>query len=67
VTDREAYVLRETTGTSGVIQTARSVGRAPPLRRHKDRTDVIELILRRKLPRTLKVAPVIQPLYWETG
>lgn len=37
-----------------------------PLRRHKDRTDVIELILRRKLPRDLAVAPEVQSLYWET-
>jgi hypothetical protein len=37
-----------------------------PLRRHKDKTDVIELILRRKLPRDLAVAPVIRALYTET-
>jgi hypothetical protein len=37
-----------------------------PLRRHKDRTDVIELILRRKLPRDLKVAPAVQQFYFET-
>lgn len=39
---------------------------ATPLRRHKDKTDVIELILRRKLPRDLAVAPVVRALYAET-
>jgi hypothetical protein len=37
-----------------------------PLHRHKDKTDVIELILRRKLPRDLAVAPVVRDLYTET-
>jgi hypothetical protein len=37
-----------------------------PVRRHKDRTDVIELITRRKLPRALAVNPVVRPLYEET-
>ena len=37
-----------------------------PLRRHKDKTDVIELILRAKLPRDLGVAPVVRSLYTET-
>jgi len=37
-----------------------------PLRRHKDKTDVIELILRRKLPRDLATAPAIRSLYEET-
>ena len=37
-----------------------------PLRRHKDRTDVIELITRRKLPRDLAVAPAVRALYEET-
>jgi hypothetical protein len=37
-----------------------------PLKRHKDKTDVIELILRRKLPRDLGVNAVVQPLYRET-
>jgi len=37
-----------------------------PLRRHKDKTDVIELIIRRKLPRDLAVAPVVRALYTET-
>ncbi|HTL55267.1 MAG TPA: hypothetical protein VL361_06285 [Candidatus Limnocylindrales bacterium] len=36
------------------------------LRRLKDRTDVVELILRRKLPRNLAVAPPVQQLYWDT-
>jgi hypothetical protein len=34
-----------------------------PLRRLRDKTDVIELILRRKLPRDLSVAPVVRQLY----
>ena len=37
-----------------------------PLRRHKDKTDVIELITRRKLPRDLAVAPAVRDLYTET-
>ena len=37
-----------------------------PLHRHKDKTDVIELILRRKLSRDLAVNPVVRPLYLET-
>ncbi|PWU22108.1 MAG: hypothetical protein C5B50_00210 [Verrucomicrobia bacterium] len=37
-----------------------------PLRRHKDKTDVIELIQRRKLPRDLAVATVVRQLYLET-
>jgi hypothetical protein len=37
-----------------------------PLRRHKDKTDVIELILRKKLPRDLAVAPAVRALYTET-
>jgi hypothetical protein len=36
------------------------------LHRHKDRTDVIEIILRRKLPRDLAVDPAVLPLYLET-
>jgi hypothetical protein len=37
-----------------------------PLRRHKDKTDVIELITRRKLSRDLAVNPAVQALYVET-
>ena len=37
-----------------------------PVRRHKDKSDVIELIARRKLPRDLAVAPVVRALYTET-
>ena len=37
-----------------------------PLRRHKDKTDVIELITRRKLPRDLAVNPAVRVLYTET-
>lgn len=37
-----------------------------PLRRHKDKTDVIELITRRHLPRNLAVATVVTDLYLET-
>jgi hypothetical protein len=37
-----------------------------PLRRHKDKTDVIELIIRRKLPRDFAVASAVHSLYTET-
>ncbi|MCW5551315.1 MAG: hypothetical protein KIS67_04025 [Verrucomicrobiae bacterium] len=37
-----------------------------PVRRHRDKTDVIELILRRKLPRDLPVNLAISALYLET-
>lgn len=36
-----------------------------PLKRLRDKTDVVELILRRKLPRLLAVNPSIRPLYEE--
>ncbi len=39
---------------------------ASPVRRHKDKTDVIELIKYRKLPRDLAVAPAVGALYTET-
>lgn len=39
--------------------------RISPLRRSRDRTDVIELVTRRKLPRELAVAPVVRELYLE--
>ena len=39
---------------------------ASPMRRMRDKTDVIELILRRKLPRDLAVAPAVRALYTET-
>ena len=37
-----------------------------PLHRLRDKTDVVELILRRKLPRDLAVAPAVRSLYLET-
>jgi hypothetical protein len=37
-----------------------------PIKRHKDKTDVIELILRRKLPRNLPVNPAVRTPYLET-
>jgi len=37
-----------------------------PLRRHQDKTDVLQLIARRSLPRELAVAPAIRDLYMET-
>jgi hypothetical protein len=37
-----------------------------PLRRLRDKTDVVELILRRKLPRGLGVLAVVRGLYLET-
>ena len=40
--------------------------RSSPQRRLKDKADVNELILRRKLPRDLAVNPVVRALYLET-
>lgn len=37
-----------------------------PNRRLKDKADVVELILRRKLPRELEVNPAVRGLYHET-
>lgn len=37
-----------------------------PVRRHKDKTDVIELIQYRNLPRDLAVNPIVRALYLET-
>lgn len=37
-----------------------------PNRRHKDKTDVIELIKYRGLPRELAIAPAVRALYTET-
>ena len=37
-----------------------------PVRRHKDKTDVIELIKYRNLPRDLAVNPAVRALYTET-
>ena len=37
-----------------------------PLRRHKDKSDVIELITRRTLPRDLAINPAVRALYLET-
>lgn len=37
-----------------------------PLRRLRDKTDVVELILRRKLSRNLQVAPAVRTLYVKT-
>ncbi len=36
-----------------------------PIHRHRDKTDVIELIVRRKLPRDLQILPAVLNLYWE--
>ena len=89
MTNQTAYVLRENTGTSGVVQTAQTAvatlavhdishleqllslkldsSAHSPLRRLRDKTDVVELILRRKLPRDLAVAPAVRSLYVEIG
>ena len=37
-----------------------------PVRRHKDKSDVIELIKYRNLPRDLPINPVVRALYTET-
>lgn len=39
--------------------------RNSPLKRLRDKTDVVELILRRKLPRALAINPAVRPLYEE--
>jgi hypothetical protein len=39
---------------------------ASPVRRHKDKTDVIELIKYRNLPRNLAVNPAVRALYTKT-
>jgi hypothetical protein len=84
-----AYTLRENTGTTGLLDSARAavttladhgiphliVGglavqeygwTGSPLRRLKDKTDVVELILRRALPRDLPVDSAVRHLYIET-
>ena len=48
--NHDAYVLRENTGTSGVLETAH----------------VIELIQRRQLPRDVAIASAVRKLYEET-
>jgi len=62
--NRDAYRLREKHQHFG------RVGDRPhtssPVRRHKDKTDVIELISQRALPRDLQVALAVRPLYFET-
>ena len=88
VNDRDALVLRENTGTAGVVETARTVAAVltehdiphlivgglavqehwsgSPATRLKDKADVTELILRRKLPRNLAINPVVRALYLDT-
>jgi hypothetical protein len=43
-----------------------SVAGTTASRRIKDKADVTELILRRKLPRELAVAPAVRALYTDT-
>ena len=96
VTNPDVFILRENTGTTGLVQTARTAVEVPfprptqaaerlqlvsledlislkldswagsPLRRLRDKSDVVELILRRKLPRALEVKAVVRRLYEET-
>jgi hypothetical protein len=64
-TNQAAYLLRENTGTSGVVQTAQTAVAA--LAAHDiPHLIVINLILRRKLPRDLPVAPAVRELYLNT-
>ena len=58
-----AYILRENTGTSGLEHDSWSNS---PTRRHKDKTDVIELIKALHLPRELAADEAVRPLYLET-
>jgi hypothetical protein len=81
VTDQAAYLLRENTGTSGVMRTAQTavatlaadhiphliVGGVAVQEHGYPRVTVdLELILRRKLARDLPVAQAVRPLYLET-
>jgi hypothetical protein len=81
VKNQAAYVLRENTGTSGVVQTAQTavatlaahdiphliVGGVAVQEHSHPRVAVYpELILRRKLPRDLAVAPAVRELYVKT-
>jgi len=50
----------------GLISLKLDSWNASPSRRIKDKADVTELILRRKLPRDLAVAPAVRALYTET-
>ena len=73
--DRSAYALRENTGTSDVLETARADASAlagamdcwvnSPAKRLRDKADVTELILRRKLPHDLAVAAPVRNAYLE--
>jgi hypothetical protein len=56
--NQSAYVLRENTGTTGVLATAQA-------KRLRDKADVTELIFRRKLPRELVVAAPVRGAYVE--
>ncbi len=68
VIDPGAHVLRETTGTPGLEQTAWAAAATlahfdiPHL---KDKADVVELIQARRLPRDLHVAAAIHQHYLE--
>lgn len=80
MTNQAAYLLRENTGTSGVVQTAQTAvatlaahdvphlivgGVAVQEHGYPHVTVDLELILRRKLPRDLPVAQAVRPLYLE--
>jgi len=65
VTNQAAYVLRENTGTSGIVQTAQTAV-ATLAAHYIPHLIVINPILRRKLPRELPVALVVRQLYLET-
>ena len=81
MTNQAAYLLRENTGTSGVVQTAQAavatlaahdiphliVGGVAVQEHGYPRVTIYpEFILRRKLPRDLAVAPAVRALYMET-
>jgi hypothetical protein len=51
---------------TGLISLKLDSWRVAPLRRHQDKTDVLQLILRRELPRDLAVAAAVRDLYTET-
>jgi hypothetical protein len=61
VTDKPQIV-----GLTDLISLKLDSWNSSPVRRLKDKTDVIELIARRDLPRNLRVAPAVLKLYTET-
>ena len=66
MTDREAYLLRENTRLEDLISLKLDSWSVNPTHRLKDKSDVVELIKNRKLPRELPVAAAVKQFYVET-